>query len=234
MLFHRYLALLFASAIPSSALRAKASAFKGFNYKILSLTNITNVQSDNTSNDTSINTSNNTSINTSNNTSINTSINTSNNTSTNCNSSAISTLTDPYLGHTADQVIKHLNLSTKAEGGFFRQTFEDSDKVPGSNRSLSTLMYYLILGEEGYSRWQKVDATEVWHYYAGAPLVMVLVQRFQNGTTNPTVSALGPDLFGTPKQSPQIVIPKGVWKTAISAGNWTLVGSTSEYLLSQA
>ncbi|KAG6250375.1 hypothetical protein E4U24_001748 [Claviceps purpurea] len=211
MLFHRYLALLFASAIPSSALHAKASAFKGFNYKSSSLTNVTSVQSNNTSNSTS------------------------NNTSTNCNNNATSTLVDPYLGHTADQVIQYLNLSTKAEGGYFRQTFEDPDKVPQSNRSLSSLMYYLLRGEDGFSRWQRVDATEVWHYYAGAPLVMVMEQNLENGSSNSMISVLGPGLFSKPEQLPQIVIPKGVWKKAISVGkHWTLVGTTGEYLLSQA
>ncbi|KAG6275183.1 hypothetical protein E4U47_001058 [Claviceps purpurea] len=219
MLFHRYLTLLFASAIPSSALRAKASAFKGFNYKSSSLTNVTSVQSNNTSNNTSNNASN----------------NTSNNTSTNCNNNATSTLVDPYLGHTADQVIQYLNLSTKAEGGYFRQTFEDPDKVPQSNRSLSSLMYYLLRGEDGFSRWQRVDATEVWHYYAGAPLVMVMEQNLENGSSNSMISVLGPGLFSKPEQLPQIVIPKGVWKKAISVGkHWTLVGTTGEYLLSQA
>ncbi|KAG6217701.1 hypothetical protein E4U50_003155 [Claviceps purpurea] len=215
MLFHRYLALLFASAIPSSALRAKASAFKGFNYKSSSITNVTSVHSNNTSN--------------------NTSNNASNNTSTNCNNNATSTLVDPYLGHTADQVIQHLNLSTKAEGGYFRQTFEDPDKVPQSNRSLSSLMYYLLRGEDGFSRWQRVDATEVWHYYAGAPLVMVMEQNLENGSSNSMISVLGPDMFSNPEQLPQIVIPKGVWKKAISVGkHWTLVGTTGKYLLSQA
>ncbi|KAG6126231.1 hypothetical protein E4U12_006706 [Claviceps purpurea] len=219
MLFHRYLALLFASAIPSSALRAKVSAFKGFNYKSSSLTNVTSVQSNNTSNSTSNNTSN----------------NASNNTSANCNNNATSTLVDPYLGHTADQVIQYLNLSIKAEGGYFRQTFEDPDKVPESNRSLSTLMYYLLRGGDGYSRWQRVDATEVWHYYAGAPLVMVMEQNLENGSSNSMISVLGPDMFSKPEQLPQIVIPKGVWKKAISVGkHWTLVGTTGEYLLSQA
>ncbi|KAG6289223.1 hypothetical protein E4U09_005133 [Claviceps aff. purpurea] len=134
---------------------------------------------------------------------------------------------DPYLGHTAAQVIKHLNLSTNIEGGYFRQTFEDPDKVPGSNRSLSNLMYYLLRGGDGYSRWQRVDATEVWHYYAGAPLVMVMVQNLENGSSNTMISVLGPDLFSKPEQLPQIVIPKGVWKKAISVGkHWTLVGTT--------
>ncbi|KAG6031583.1 hypothetical protein E4U19_008013 [Claviceps sp. Clav32 group G5] len=204
MLLHRYLALLFASAIPSSALslRAKASAF---NYKRSNITIVTSVRS--------------------------------NNTTTSCNSNTTSTPMDPsyLMQHTADQVIKHLNLSIKAEGGYFRQTFEDPDKVPGSNRSLSTSMYYLIRGVEGPSKWHRVDATEVWHYYAGAPLILHQVQRFKNGSTHSKLTNLGPYMFQEKfPQVPQVVIPKGVWQRAISFGNWTLVGTTGEYLLSQA
>ncbi|KAG5956416.1 hypothetical protein E4U56_006553 [Claviceps arundinis] len=200
MLFHRYLALLFASAIPSSALRAKASAFMGFNYKSSGLGNVTSVQSNSTSN----------------------------NTSTNCNSNATSTPMYPYFGHTADQVIKYLNLTPAAFGGYFRQTFQDSDKVPGSERSISALTYYLIRGEDGYTKWQSFNAPEVWHYYAGAPLVLVQEKRYEVNTTENKISVLGPDLFGEPKQEPQVVIPRLWWKQARSAGNWTLVGTTGE------
>ncbi|KAG6055126.1 hypothetical protein E4U17_003202 [Claviceps sp. LM77 group G4] len=206
MLLHRYLALLFASTIPSSALSlpAKASAF---NYKRPNVTIVTSVRS--------------------------------NHTTTSCNSNTTSTpipIDPSYLmQHTADQVIKHLNLSIKAEGGYFRQTFEDPDKVPGSNRSLSTSMYYLIRGVEGPSKWHRVDVTEVWHYYAGAPLILHQVQRFENGSTHSTLTDLGPRMFQEKfPQVPQVVIPKGVWQRAISFGNWTLVGTTGEHLLSQA
>ncbi|KAG6303255.1 hypothetical protein E4U45_002303, partial [Claviceps purpurea] len=137
------------------------------------------------------------------------------------------TLVDPYLGHTAAEVIKHLNLRTNIAGGYFRQTFEDPDKVPGSNRSLSSLMYYLLRGADGYSSWQRAYVTEVWHYYAGAPLVMVMEQNLENGSSNSMISVLGPNLFSKPEQLPQIVIPRGVWKKAISVGeHWTLVGAT--------
>ncbi|KAG5956302.1 hypothetical protein E4U58_006679, partial [Claviceps cyperi] len=133
---------------------------------------------------------------------------------------------DPsYLtNHTADEVIKKLNLSPNVEGGYFRQTFEDPDKVPGSNRSLSTSIYYLIVNKEGPSKWHTVDATEVWHYYAGAPLLLHQVQRFENGSMKFMINALGPDIFQ--EESPQVIIPKGFWQRAMSYGDWTLVGTT--------
>ncbi|KAG5998799.1 hypothetical protein E4U52_004791 [Claviceps spartinae] len=74
----------------------------------------------------------------------------SNNTITSCNSNTTSTPLDPscLTQHTTDEVIKLLNLSTNIQGGYFRQTFEDPDKVPGSNRSLSTSNFYLIVYKE--------------------------------------------------------------------------------------
>ncbi|KAG5938692.1 hypothetical protein E4U59_003650 [Claviceps monticola] len=202
MLLHRYLALLFASAIPSSALRAKTSAL---NYKYSNVTNVTSVRS--------------------------------NNTSTNCNSNKTSTPMDPssLTQHTAEEVIKLFNLSTNVQGGYFRQTFEDSNKVPGSNRSLSTSVYYLIIYKEGPSKWHNVDATEVWHYYAGAPLILEQVERFEYLPIRSRLTDLGPDMSKKKfPQVPEVVIPKGVWQRAISMGNWTLVVATGEYLLSQA
>ncbi|KAG5956301.1 hypothetical protein E4U58_006678 [Claviceps cyperi] len=193
MLFHRYLALLFASAIPSSALRVRTET-SAFGYKRSNVKKVTSVRS--------------------------------NNTTTECNSNTTSTPMDPsYLtNHTADEVIKKLNLSPNVQGGYFRQTFEDPDKVPGSNRSLSTFIYYLIKGGDGSSKWHRVGAREVWHYHAGAPLVLHQLRRLENGSLTIMINALGPDIFQ--EQSPQVVIPKWVWQRATSYGDWTLVGIT--------
>ncbi|KAG6055127.1 hypothetical protein E4U17_003203 [Claviceps sp. LM77 group G4] len=188
MLLHRYLALLFASAIPSSALRDRASFVK---YTRSNVTNVTSGAGQ------------------------------SNNTTMNCNGNTTCTpilMDSSYLTqHTADEVIKLLNLSTKPEGGYFRQISEDPPfGVPGYN-------YYLIRGEDGYTRYHKMDAAEAWHYYAGAPLVMVQVKSEKNkdGTSNTTISTLGPNVFQ--EQSPMTAVPWETWHKEISAGNWTLV-----------
>ena len=68
---------------------------------------------------------------------------------------------------TADDIIRLLDLKPHPEGGFFRETFRDSKAIAG--RACSTAIYYLLrAGEE--SRWHRVDAAEVWHWYAGTPL----------------------------------------------------------------
>ncbi|OTA95749.1 hypothetical protein M434DRAFT_393605 [Hypoxylon sp. CO27-5] len=125
----------------------------------------------------------------------------------------------------AQEIVKQLNLIPNDEKGYYVQTFEDSDTVirtsDNATRSASTEIYYLLEGASGSSYWHRVDATEVWHYYAGAPLTLSL----SNNTGTPTVEKLlGPDIFNN--QQPQVVIPKGTWQSALSHGEWTLVGNT--------
>ena len=75
---------------------------------------------------------------------------------------------DPATGRSAAGIIRLLDLQPHSEGGFFRETFRDSAQ-DSAGRAVSTLIYFLL--EEGQlSRWHRVDATEVWHFYAGAPL----------------------------------------------------------------
>lgn len=74
----------------------------------------------------------------------------------------------------AKDVIAALNLSPHPEKGYFIETFRDA-RISSDQRSPSTCIYYLLEGESGLSHWHRVlDATEVWHYYAGAPLRLSL------------------------------------------------------------
>lgn len=126
----------------------------------------------------------------------------------------------PIDKRSAQEVIDKLKLVANPEKGYFLETFEDPDKV--NNRSVSTLIYYLLEGSAGDSRWHRVpDATEIWHFYAGAPLTLSLSQ---NDGTPTTKHVLGQDVFNN--QAPFVVIPKGTWQSARSNGSWTLVGNT--------
>ncbi|KAL2105095.1 hypothetical protein VUR80DRAFT_9001 [Thermomyces stellatus] len=123
---------------------------------------------------------------------------------------------------TAEEVIEHLNLAPNTlEKGFFAETFHDADTVPGSDRAYSTAIYYLLKSSEGSSVWHRLDAVEVWHYYAGAPLTLSL---WPGGDEAPRDVVLGPDVFNG--EQPQVVIQKGEWQSARSEGEWTLVGTT--------
>jgi predicted cupin superfamily sugar epimerase len=117
----------------------------------------------------------------------------------------------------ADEVIRLLDLRPHPEGGHYRETFRDSVLV-GSQRSASTAIYYLLRSGER-SQWHRIDAAEVWHWYAGAPLVLTVVEDSERRTIR-----LGADLAAG--ERPQAVVPARAWQSAASTGAWTLAGCT--------
>jgi uncharacterized protein len=116
-----------------------------------------------------------------------------------------------------DDVIKLLQLSPHPEGGYFRETFRDAS-VEGQ-RAASTAIYFLLKAGER-SHWHSVDAAEVWHFYAGDPL---LLEISPSGGPISKVH-LGNNLGA--EERPQAVVPPGHWQQARSLGQWTLVGCT--------
>jgi predicted cupin superfamily sugar epimerase len=119
---------------------------------------------------------------------------------------------------TADEIIAMLGLQPHPEGGHFRETFRDA--APEGGRSASTLIYFLLKRGER-SHWHKVDAVEVWHFYAGAPLKLSIAAADQGPISTIT---LGIDLAAG--ERPQGVVPQHHWQAAESLGDWTLVGCT--------
>lgn len=117
----------------------------------------------------------------------------------------------------ADDVIRLLGLRPHPEGGHFCETFRDADGPDG--RARSTAIYFLLKRGER-SQWHRVDAAEVWHFYAGAPLRI----RIAEDGKPIAVRRLGPDLAAGKR--PQAVVPAGAWQAAESLGEWTLVGCT--------
>jgi predicted cupin superfamily sugar epimerase len=116
----------------------------------------------------------------------------------------------------AADVIRLLELKPHPEGGHFRETFRDARKLEG--RAASTAIYFLLARGER-SHWHRVDAVEIWHYHAGAPLELSIA-----GTNGATTVRLGPDLAAG--ERPQAVVPAGAWQSAETLGDWTLVGCT--------
>jgi predicted cupin superfamily sugar epimerase len=118
---------------------------------------------------------------------------------------------------TAADVIRLLDLKPHPEGGHYRETFRDA-RLGERNRAASTAIYYLLArGERGH--WHRVDAAEVWHWYAGAPLKLEIavgargpIQTFHLGTNV------------TAGERPQAVVPANAWQAAESLGDWTLAG----------
>ncbi len=118
---------------------------------------------------------------------------------------------------TADEIIAALELAPHPEGGYFKETFRDADGHAG--RGHSTAIYFLLKAGE-VSRWHRVDAVEIWHWHAGAPLMLATAPPDGPGSA----VRLGPDVLNG--ERPQGVVPKGHWQQAWSLGDWTLVGCT--------
>lgn len=119
----------------------------------------------------------------------------------------------------ASDIIRLLGLQPHPEGGHFRETFRDP-REDAAGRAASTAIYYLLARGER-SHWHRVDATEVWHWHAGAPLKLGIAER---GARKVDTRRLGPDLAAG--DEPQIVVPAHAWQAAESLGDWTLVGCT--------
>ena len=117
---------------------------------------------------------------------------------------------------TAADIIAKLDLKPHPEGGHFRETFRDSHTIDG--RAASTAILFLLARGER-SHWHRIDAVEIWHYYAGAPLALSVV----NGASEEIVR-LGADIHAG--EAPQVTVPARAWQAAESLGEWTLVGCT--------
>jgi predicted cupin superfamily sugar epimerase len=118
----------------------------------------------------------------------------------------------------ATDVIARLELRPHPEGGHYRETFRDP-RTDDSGRALSTAIYFLLVRGER-SHWHRIDAVEVWHFYAGAPLTLRIAH---DGGMQHTIR-LGPDAAAD--QRPQAIVPAQAWQAAESNGDWTLVGCT--------
>ncbi len=117
---------------------------------------------------------------------------------------------------TADEIIQRLDLAPHPEGGWYRQTWSAED----GPRASGTCIYFLLKAGER-SHWHRVDATEIWHFYSGAPLRL----KMAGAAAGPSETHhLGPDLSGG--EVPQLIVPAHYWQSAETCGDWTLVGCT--------
>ena len=116
------------------------------------------------------------------------------------------------LGMDPDELARALELEPlPGEGGRFRRTFADER---------SAAIYYLMIAPD-FSALHRLDVTEIWHHYAGAPARLLILAA--DGTVAEPV--LGSAVqYG---EQPQIVVPAGAWQAAEPLGEWTLAGCTT-------
>ena len=113
-------------------------------------------------------------------------------------------------------LIEELRLLPHPEGGWYRETWRAA--ANDGQRAVATAILFLLEAHQR-SHWHRVDAVEVWHWHAGAPLTL----KIHDGGKTETMR-LGADLAAG--ERPQGVVPAHAWQTAESIGDWTLVGCT--------
>jgi len=112
---------------------------------------------------------------------------------------------------TADEVISLLGLEPLPdEGGMFGQHYADQH---------STAIYFLVRPGD-FSALHRLSGPEVYHFYAGAPLQMLLLHP--DGRIERPV--LGADLPAG--QRPSVAVAANVWQGSETTGEWSLVGAT--------
>lgn len=131
---------------------------------------------------------------------------------------------------TADEVKELLQLEPlRMEGGFFRETYRSRwmlapDYLPEGMRgmhSIGTAIYFMVT-PESYSRMHRVPGSEIFHFYAGDPVVML--QLHPDGSHK--TLTIGNDLAAG--QQPQVIVRGHVWMGCkLQPGaKWALLGTT--------
>lgn len=117
---------------------------------------------------------------------------------------------------TADEIIRALDLAPHPEGGWYRQTWI----ADNAGRASGTCIYFLLKAQER-SHWHRVDATEIWLWHAGAPVILSMAETSDGPAQN---AVLGIDLASGAR--PQVIVPKDWWQAARPEGGWSLVSCT--------
>ncbi len=115
-----------------------------------------------------------------------------------------------------DDLIRRLGLMPHPEGGHYAETHR-AEASEGARSAVTSIYYLLCAGER--SHWHRIDATEIWHYQAGAALsldIALATERFQH--------RIGPDLLGD--DTGHAVVPPSAWQQARPLGPWSLVSCT--------
>jgi predicted cupin superfamily sugar epimerase len=125
------------------------------------------------------------------------------------------------LAASANDLVRSLGLVPHPEGGWYREVHRSCLSVQGPHgpRAALTTIHYLLESQQR-SRWHVVDADEVWHHQAGAPLTLLAY--------DPTSRTLQQHVLGAlaDGHAAFVVIPAGVWQAASSRGDHTLVSCT--------
>jgi predicted cupin superfamily sugar epimerase len=109
-----------------------------------------------------------------------------------------------------------------AEGSLFASTYRSKQEIEGG-KPIGTAIIAMYSDEpRSLSRFHRLPVDEIWHFYAGDPLRLVLL--YPDGSSRDVIMGNDP-LEG---QLVQFVIPAGVWQAGqmLEGGRYSLFGCT--------
>lgn len=122
----------------------------------------------------------------------------------------------------ATQLIESLQLEPHPEGGFYRETWRSVARVQVDGRpkrSALTAIYFLLVAGS-FSAWHRVRSDEVWHWYEGEPLELLLASPDFSITRRVRLGAVAPGI------EPVMTVPADWWQAARPLGRYALCGCT--------
>ncbi|MGX5188748.1 cupin domain-containing protein [Streptomyces avermitilis] len=123
---------------------------------------------------------------------------------------------------TPEDLVAHYRLEPiPREGGRFRRTWAGPERADGRPEG-TAIMALLTAEPDDFSALHRLPADEVWHFYLGDPLELLLLAPDGSART----AVLGPDVLDG--QDLQHVVPAGTWMGArvVAGGAWSLFGCT--------
>lgn len=130
----------------------------------------------------------------------------------------------------AEDIIIKLNLKPlPMEGGYYSETYRSHEMIPHgvlpnryqADKAHGTAIYYLLTPDTK-SALHRLPSDEIFHFYLGDPVGMLLLYPDGRGKT----IILGQDIEAG--QHVQLVVPHGVWQGAylLDGGRFALMGTT--------
>jgi hypothetical protein len=125
--------------------------------------------------------------------------------------------------------MEKLGLERHPEGGYFRQTYRADVEIAQAAlparftgpRRASTAIYFLLEAGD-FSAFHRLRSDEVWHFYAGSPLIVHVIEPA--GAYSRIDLGSGTDN----RQVFQCVVRAGCWfgSELVEGGSYALVGCT--------
>jgi predicted cupin superfamily sugar epimerase len=127
------------------------------------------------------------------------------------------------------ELVSHFDLLPHPEGGFYKELYRSTGIIPKDalnpafkgDRNYCTSIYFLLTSDN-FSGFHRIQQDEIWHFYAGATLLVHVIDPEGNYSCN----HVGMDI--TKGEAPQFVVPANSWfaSEVKEANAYSFVGCT--------